>query len=107
VVKRGDVVLADLGEPAGRRPVCIVTRDAAIEVLTAVTCAPITRAIRGIRSEVEVGSAEGLPEISVITCANLVTIPKSVIDDQVLGQLGLVKRASLDQALRYALDIQY
>ena len=107
MVKRGDVVWADLGESAGRRPVCIVTRDAAIEVLTAVTCAPITRAIRGIRSEVEVGSAEGLPEICVITCDNLVTIPKSVIDDQVVGQLGLVQRASLDQALRYALDIQY
>ena len=86
---------------------CIVTRDAAIEVLTAVTCAPITRTIRGIRSEVEVGAAEGLPETCVITCDNLVTIPKSVIDDEVVGQLGIVQRASLDQALRYALDIQY
>jgi hypothetical protein len=31
----------------------------------------------------------------------------SVIDDKVVGQLGIVQRASLDQALRYALDIQY
>jgi len=107
VVKRGDVVWADLGGAAGRRPVCIVTRDAAIEVLTAVTCAPITRTIRGIRSEVEVGSAEGLPETCVITCDSLVTIPKSVIDNEVVGQLDIAQRASLDQALRYALDIQY
>jgi len=107
VVKRGDVVWADLGGAAGRRPVCIVTRDAAIEVLTAVTCAPITRTIRGIRSEVEIGSAEGLPEKFVITCDSLVTIPKSVIDNEVVGQLGIVQRALLDQALRYALDIQY
>ena len=86
---------------------CIVTRDAAIEVLTSVTCAPITRTIRGIRSEVAVGPEDGLPETCVITCDNLVTIPKSVIDDEVVGQLGIVQRASLDQALRYALDIQY
>ncbi|NBV26435.1 MAG: type II toxin-antitoxin system PemK/MazF family toxin [Actinobacteria bacterium] len=46
MVKRGDIVWADLGDTAGRRPVCIVTRDAAIEVLAAVTCAPITRTIR-------------------------------------------------------------
>jgi len=45
VVARGDIVWADLGAPAGRRPVCILTRDAAIAVLSAITCAPITRTI--------------------------------------------------------------
>ena len=98
-MKRGDVVWADLGGPAGRRPVCIVTRDAAIEVLTAVTCAPITRTIRGIQSEVELGPEHGLLERCVITCDNLVTIPKSAIDAEVIGQLGLVQRVTLDRAL--------
>ncbi|MBK9178395.1 MAG: hypothetical protein IPM45_02275 [Acidimicrobiales bacterium] len=36
---------------------CVLARDAAIQVLTAVACAPITRTIRGIRSEVELGPA--------------------------------------------------
>ena len=85
----------------------MLTRDAALEVLTAITCAPITRTIRGIRSEVEVGVAEGLPEPSVITCDNLITIPVAVLDDQPVGHLGLEARADLDQALRYALDIRY
>jgi mRNA interferase MazF len=76
VVARGDVVWADLGPPAGRRPVCVLTRDAALAVLTAITCAPITRTIRGIRSDVEVGIAEGLPAPSVINCDNLITIPR-------------------------------
>ena len=49
--------------------------SASLAVLTAITCAPITRTIRGIRSEVEVGVPEGLPERSVISCDNLVTIP--------------------------------
>jgi mRNA interferase MazF len=107
VVARADIVWADLGPPAGRRPVCVLTRDAAITVLTALTCAPITRTIRGIRSEVEVGPPEGLPEASVITCDSVITIPVASLDDQPVGHLDLRARADLDRALRYALDIQY
>jgi len=107
VVARGDIVWAELGAPAGRRPVCVLTRDAAIQVLSSVTCAPITRTIRGIRSEVEVGPDEGLPETSVITCDNVVTLPKSTLTEGPVGHLDLEKRAALDRALRYALDIQY
>ena len=107
MVARNDIYWADLGPPAGRRPVCVLTRDAALVVLSAVTCAPITRTIRGIRSEVEVGSSEGLPAPSVITCDNVITIPVDCLDDQPVGHLGLDARVNLDRALRYALDIQY
>ena len=107
MVARGDIVWADLGPPAGRRPVCVLTRDAAIAVLTALTCAPITRTIRGIHSEVEVGPGEGRPEASVITCDNVITIPMASLDAQPVGHLDLRVRADLDRALRYALDIQY
>jgi len=100
-------VWADLGPPAGRRPVCVLTRDAALAVLTAITCAPITRTIRGIRSEVEVGVPEGLPEPSVISCDNLITIPVALLDAHAVGHLDIRARADLDRALRYALDIQY
>lgn len=84
---------------------CVLTRDAAIEVLTALTCAPITRTIRGIRSEVEIGTREGLPETSVISCDNVMTVPAGVLDAAPIGHLGLAARVRLDQALRYALDI--
>ena len=104
---RGDIVWAQLGPPAGRRPVCVLTRDAAIEVLTGITCAPITRTIRGIASEVEIGPTEGLTESSVIACDNLVTIPTAALDEEPVGHLGLGARVDLDRALRYALDIRY
>ena len=107
MVARGDIFWADLGPPAGRRPVCVLTRDAAIDVLNALTCAPITRTIRGIRSEVPVGVEEGLPGDSVITCDNILAIPKTTFDAAAVGTVGLPKRAALDRALRYALDIQY
>lgn len=96
---------ADLGAPAGRRPVCVLTRDAAIPVLTAVTCAPVTRTVRGIRSEVAVGTEEGLPEPCVINCDNLVTVPIGLLDAEPVGRVDAVGRARLDRALRHALDI--
>lgn len=86
---------------------CVLTRDAAISVLRAVTCAPITRTIRGIRSEVELGGQQGLPQRCVITCDNVMTVPKHALDPQSVGRLDEVKRAEVDRALRYALDIRY
>lgn len=84
---------------------CVLTRDAAASVLTAVTCAPITRTIRGIRSEVEVGVDEGLPASCVICCDNVMTVPIARLDAEPVGRLVEIKWAQLDQALRYALDI--
>ena len=86
MVRRNDIIWANLGSPAGRRPVCVLTRDAAIDVLTAVTCAPITRTIRGIRSEVEIGLDQGLPETCVINCDNVPTtltssMPRPAVTD--------------------------
>jgi mRNA interferase MazF len=107
VVERNDIFWADLGAPAGRRPVCILTRDAAITVLTSVTCAPITRTIRGIRTEVEIGPEQGLPERCVISCDNVITVPVENLDDEPVGHLDEVTRAKLDRALRFALDIVY
>lgn len=107
MVARNEIYWADLGHPAGRRPVCVLTRDAAISVLTSVTCAPITRTIRGIRSEVELGVEHGLPEACVVSCDNVITIPLGALDEHPVGRLDEATRARLDEALRYALDIAY
>ena len=107
MVARNEIYWADLGPPAGRRPVCVLTRNAAIDVLQTVTCAPITRTIRGIASEVEVGPAHGLPEAGVINCDNILTVAKVRLDPEPVGILGLDARARLDRALRFALDIVY
>ena len=106
MVRRGDVVWADGGAAGGRRPVCILTRGAAIELLHALTCAPITRTIRGINSEVPVGTSEGLPAESVINCDNVMTVPIEWFDREPVGRLDIAGIAALDRALRYALDIR-
>ena len=107
VARRAEIYWAGLGPPANRRPVCVLTRDAAIGVLATVTCAPITRTVRGIRSEVEVGPEQGLPEASAINCLAVATVYQSALDPQPVGRLDQVKWAELDRALRYALDIRY
>lgn len=105
MVARNEIYWADLGEPAGRRLVCVLTRSAALQVLTTVTVAPITRTVRGIRSEVELGPNEGLPETCVINCDTLASIPQSSLDPERVGVLDFSKRVALDRALRYSLDI--
>lgn len=85
----------------------MLTRNSVIAVLDRVTCAPNTRTIRGIPSEVEVGPAHGLVDNAVINCDNIVTIGKYRLDPRPVGRLDEVTRARLDQALRFSLDIIY
>lgn len=107
MVARNEIYWADLGPEGGRRPVCVLTRDAVVPVVDRVTCAPITRTIRSIPSEVEVGPEHGLPQRAVINCDNLLTIGKRRLDSRPVGHLDSGTRAKLDRALRYSLEIIY
>jgi mRNA interferase MazF len=104
-VRRGQIYLARLPAPVGRRPVLLVTRTPAIAVRGAVTVAPITRTIRGIRSELELGHAHGLRVRSVASCDSLQTIPKESLGPRPIGSLSPRELPALDRALRFALDI--
>jgi mRNA interferase MazF len=106
-VRRGDVRWASLPPPSGRRPVLIVTRDEAIPVLTSIVVAEITGTVRGIRSEVPVGTEEGLGQESVANCDSLATVRKAVLDPLAIGSLGSEKMRRLDGALRFALGIRH
>ena len=56
-MKRGEVWWASIPEPSGRRPVVLLSRDAAYALKSSVTVAEISRTIRGIPSEVPLGKA--------------------------------------------------
>jgi len=45
-----------------RRPVPVLTREAAVPVLRTLLAAPLTRRIRGIPTEVLLGRNDGMPE---------------------------------------------
>jgi mRNA interferase MazF len=101
-VNRGAVY--DVEFPGGRRPGVVVTRDVAIPVLANVTVAEVTTTIRGIRSEVPLGTRHGLRRDCVASCDNLQTVPRSSLTRQ-RGMLGPDDVRRLDEALRVALDL--
>jgi mRNA interferase MazF len=106
ILRRGELYWAELPSPAGRRPVLIVLRDEAIRRTTRVVVAPISSNIRQLESEVPVGRGEGLPYESVAQCDGLQTIDRHYVEPRPLGRLGSAKLRTLDEALRYALDVK-
>jgi mRNA interferase MazF len=100
LIRRGDVCMAALDK---RRPVVVVTRDDAIDVLTFLVCAAVTSTFRGHVAEVKIGRAEGLAHDSAVNCDSLHTVPKSALTQ--VGHLGPANMRELDQALAIALDL--
>ena len=86
------------------RPVLILTRELVRPHLNRVTVAPITSTIRGLSTEVPVGPSNGLDHDSVVSCDNIVTVPKDALGRH-LGYLLPVQEAELANAIRAAFDL--
>jgi mRNA interferase MazF len=99
-VNRGEVWWLDHPE-AGRRPACILTRQAAIGVLNNVTVVPATRHVRGIPTEVALGPEDGMPDECVLTFDNITTVPKVLLTERIV-RLPPAKIAQLCAALNIA-----
>jgi mRNA interferase MazF len=87
------------------RPVVLMTRDSIIDLLTNVTVAPITSTVRGIPTEVPVGSRNGLDKEGVISCDNLMTIAKTDLG-RAVGLLLDDQESALAAAVRHAFDLR-
>lgn len=86
------------------RPVVILTRELVRPHLARVTVAPITTTVRGLSSEVPVGPANGLDHACVVSCDNIVTVPKSALGAQI-GYLLPAQEAALTTAIHAAFDL--
>ena len=86
------------------RPVLILTRGVVRPHLGRVTVAPITGTVRGLSTEVPVGSANGLDHDSAVSCDNIVTVPTSALGRQI-GYLLPAQEAELATAIRAAFDL--
>lgn len=94
---RGDIWWAELPD-AGRRPALIVTRDAAIPVLRTLVVAPVTRAVRGIPTEITLGPEDGLDRACAAAFDNLQLVPRSLLTERA-GRLAPHKALAICQAL--------
>jgi mRNA interferase MazF len=101
-VNRGDVY--DTMLPGSRHPAVIVTRDRAIPHLRNVSVVAVTSKIRGLPTEVSLGTRQGLARDCVANCDNLFTIPKQALDRR-RGTLGPEEKHQLNAALRVALEL--
>jgi mRNA interferase MazF len=98
--RQGEVWWAEADEK--RRPVLVVTRSEAVPVLTGIVVAPVTRTVRGIPTEVQLGETEGLPVECAAAFENLQRIRRSALTERA-GDLGL-RRDEICAALRALAD---
>jgi mRNA interferase MazF len=103
-MRRGDLYWANLEAPWGQRPVAIVSRQSAVRVRASVCIAIVTSRIRGLDSEVNIDQEDGMPKSCVISCDNLLTIPKKQLGS-FINRLPKQKSIMLDNSLRFALGL--
>lgn len=87
------------------RPVLVLTRDAVRERVANVTVAPIYAKIRGLATEVIVGSGNGLDHASAINLDNVTTIAVTDLGRQV-GFLREDQEDALAEAIIAAFDLE-
>lgn len=94
---------ANLPAPIGRRPVLLLTRDAAYRYLNKVIVAEVTTTVRGIPEEVAVSKREGLARASVVNLDNVHVVPTALLGARI-ATLPTHRVRELKRALGYALD---
>jgi mRNA interferase MazF len=100
-VNRGEIWLLALPHPDKRRPVLVLTRPSLIRLLHTVTVAAITSTLRGSPTEVELGTAQGLKQVSCVNLCNVFTVRQTDLKTFV-GTVGAEKMAEVCRALAVA-----
>lgn len=107
-MRRGDLYLVTKPtkeDPKKQRVFVVVSRQALIDsVYSSVICAPVYSRFGGFRTQVRVGTDEGLKHDSGIYCDELTSFPKSKLTNFV-GHLSETKLAELGEALKVALEL--
>jgi mRNA interferase MazF len=102
-LERGEVRLCRFSSPDKERPVLILTRRSALGYLARITVAPITSTIRGVPSEVALGTEDGMKRPCAVNLHNVVTVAKDGIGRRV-AHLGPDRMRQVCAALAFALE---
>ena len=99
--RRGEIWQYRFRAPDKRRPVVVLTRQEVVPLLGTVTVAPITSTIRGLPSEVVVGTEEGLKHDSAVNLDHVQTVEQRLLHSFV-GTLSETKMRQVCRALALA-----
>jgi mRNA interferase MazF len=103
VPQRGELWWCDLPDIA-RRPVVILSRDAAIPRLRRVLVAPCTTTIRGLASEVVLEpGVDPVPRVTAVNLDSAESVSIGVLVDR-LGRLADDRMSEICEALSVAVD---
>ncbi len=105
-MRRGELWWADLPQPAGRRPVLLLSRNVAYEVRLFVIMCPLTTHSRGLRTEIVLGPEDGLPRPTVANLDVLITESKNRLQQRI-ASLRPEKLEAVDSALHFALGLPF
>ena len=100
IPQQGDIWWAEI--QSARRPVLVVTRSEAVSVLSGVVVAPVTRTIRSIPTEIQLGTEEGLTTECVANFDSLQRIQRAALTAKI-GELG-IRATEICHALRMMSD---
>lgn len=100
-LNRGEIWLYRFKPPDKRRPVLIISRQAAIRFLRTVVVAPVTSTIHGSPAEVEVGFDEALKHRSAVNLDHMQTVDKSLLR-QFVGTLDAATMRKVCRAVAIA-----
>ncbi len=101
-MRQYDLWWADMPAPVGRRPVLLLSRDAAYGYLNRFIAVEVTSTIRSIPVEVRLGRTEGLSRRSVANFDNVHVVPKTRLVSRI-GSLRAARVVEVKRALGYAL----
>ncbi|HYH47673.1 MAG TPA: type II toxin-antitoxin system PemK/MazF family toxin [Thermoanaerobaculia bacterium] len=76
MIQRAEVRWYRFSGPDKTRPVLVLTRDSALDLLYEATIAPITSTIRDIPSEVLLSEEDGMQKSCAVNLDHLQTVPK-------------------------------
>ena len=94
--RRGEIWQYRFRVPDKRRPVVVLTRQEVLPLLRTAIVAPITSTIRGLPSEVIIGTDEGLEHDSAINLDHVQTVEQRSLH----GFVGTLSEAKMRQVCR-------
>jgi len=98
---QGDICYHTFKSPDKRRPVLILTRNAAVSDLTWITIAPIKTTMRNLPTEVWLDEDDGIDEECAVNLDNIQTVQKEKLG-KVTAHLSKERMQEVFEAIRFA-----